>query len=280
MAEQRLAGRRTGALVPLFSIPSTESWGIGEIADLPVLARWLRDAGLTVVQLLPVNEMGEGQTSPYSALSAMAIDPIFISLRELPEFIGWGGESALDEAEAARLAAARASEAVDYRTVRELKSRCLRDAFDTFMSEEWRAGTPRAAAMRAYLERERWWLEDYALFRALHEEYAGSYWLDWDAPLRDRQPAALAQARSRLEPQVLYYSWLQWVAGEQWARAREQCEEVAILGDFPFMVSGDSADVWARQNEFRLDASVGVPPDAFSETGQDWGLPVYRWYVV
>ena len=103
MAEQRLAGRRAGALVPLFSIPSTESWGIGEIADLPLLARWLRDAGLSALQLLPVNEMGEGQTSPYSALSAMAIDPIFISLRELPEFIAWGGESALDEREAERL---------------------------------------------------------------------------------------------------------------------------------------------------------------------------------
>ena len=279
MAE-RLTGRRAGALVPLFSIPSSESWGIGEIADLPLLARWLREAGLSVLQLLPVNEMGEGQTSPYSALSAMAIDPLFISLRDLPEFIAWGGESSLDDGEAQRLAAARAAEAVDYRTVRELKSQCLRDAFETFLTNEWGAATPRAAAMRAYLERQRWWLEDYALFRALHDEHSGRHWMEWDAPLRDRHPAALAEARARLEQHILYFTWLQWIAGEQWARAREQCEGIAILGDFPFMVSGDSADVWARQDQFRLDASVGVPPDAFSETGQDWGLPVYRWDVV
>jgi len=70
---------------------------------------------------------------------------------------------------------------------------------------------------------------------------------------------------------------VQWLAGEQWRAARERAGDIALFGDLPFMVSGDSADIWARQDEFRMDASVGVPPDAFSETGQDWGLPVYRW---
>lgn len=272
--------RRAGALVPLFSIPSTGSWGIGEIADLPIFARWLRDAGLSVVQLLPVNEMGDGQTSPYSALSAMAIDPIYISLRELPEFVAWGGESSLDDGEVERLAAARAAGSVDYRIVRELKTRCLRDAFETFWENEWRRGTGRATAMRAYVEREKWWLDDYALFRALHDEHRGRYWIEWEAPVRDRDPDALSDARSRLEREILYYSWVQWIAGEQWAQARRDAGDVAIYGDFPFMVSGDSADVWSRQEQFRLDASIGVPPDAFSETGQNWGLPVYRWDVV
>jgi len=73
---------------------------------------------------------------------------------------------------------------------------------------------------------------------------------------------------------------VQWLAGDQWSAARGRAGDVALFGDLPFMVSGDSADVWARQDEFRMDASVGVPPDAFSETGQDWGLPVYRWDVL
>ena len=277
VTEGPLAGRRAGAIVPLFSTPSRESWGIGEIADLPILAQWLCDAGLSVVQLLPVNEMGGGQTSPYSALSAMAIDPIYISLRDLPEFIAWGGESALDAEEMDRLSAARSSPFVDYQSVRQLKNRCLRDAFETFVEEEWQRNSDRARAMRTYLDREHWWLNDYALFRALHEERGGRYWIEWEESLRYRDPKALAQARSRLEQEILYYSWLQWIAGEQWAKARDACRGVAIIGDFPFMVSGDSADVWARQEQFRLDASVGVPPDAFSETGQDWGFPVYRW---
>jgi 4-alpha-glucanotransferase len=78
----------------------------------------------------------------------------------------------------------------------------------------------------------------------------------------------------------LHYQYLQWLADEQWQRARRGCGRVGIFGDFPFMVSGHSADVWARQHEFLLDASVGVPPDPFSETGQDWGLPAYRWDVM
>lgn len=281
MGELRASRRRAGVVVPLFSILSSGSWGIGEIADLPALADWMRESGLSVVQLLPVNEMGDGQTSPYSALSAMAIDPIFIALREVPEFIAWGGVSSLDNDEIDRLVAVRKSVAVDYRAVRELKERCLRDAFDTFLDGEGRAdaGTERADALRAYMERQSWWLDDYALFRALHAENAGRSWTEWDAAIRDREPAALDAARTRLEPDILYYAFLQWIADEQWARARAACSGVAIFGDFPFMVSADSADVWARQHEFRLDGSVGVPPDAFSDTGQDWGLPVYRWDV-
>ena len=80
---------------------------------------------------------------------------------------------------------------------------------------------------------------------------------------------------------VRYYAYLQWLADEQWQRVREGSRPGRTsFGDFPFMVSGHSADVWARQHEFDLEASVGTPPDAFSETGQDWGLPAYRWDVV
>lgn len=276
MGKDVIRGRRAGALVPLFSIPSSESWGIGEIADLPAFAAWARSAGLSVVQLLPVNEMADGQSSPYSALSAMAIDPIFIALRDVPEFLAAGGEQGLSAAQREQLDAVRRSPVVDYGVVRDLKTAVLETAFAAFADTHWTAGTASAAAMNDYMERERWWLHDYVLFRALHEQNRGRYWLEWPAPLRDRDPQALADARSRLDRRILHYAWLQWTAEEQWRRAHT-ASRVGVLGDFPFMVSGDSADVWARQHEFRTDASVGVPPDAFSETGQDWGLPVYRW---
>ena len=282
MAESRVKGRRAGALVPLFSIPSSESWGIGEIPDLPVFAHWLHDGGLSVVQLLPVNEMGDNQTSPYSALSAMAIDPIYIALRDVPEFYAWGGEAALTDDELDRLQSARAARTVDYAAVRALKTRALRGSFDAFVEQEWPRDTERAQALRAYIEREGWWLDDYAVFRALHAENEGRHWSEWEPGVSKRTAEGLTAARGRLEREILYYMWLQMVADEQWERARDECDAlgVAILGDFPFMVSGDSADVWSRQDEFRLDATVGVPPDAFSETGQDWGLPVYRWDVL
>jgi 4-alpha-glucanotransferase len=272
-------GRHAGVLIPLFSIPSRASWGVGEIADLPLFARWLARAGLDLVQLLPVNEMEEGQNSPYSALSAMAIDPVFIALREVEEFADAGGEAALDATDRERIEEVRRLAAVDFRTVRALKRVALHHAFHAFR-QRYAAGTARAAEFQAFAERERWWLDDYALFRALHDEHHGCYWRDWEPELRDRDPLALARARLRLADAVLYYQYLQWLADTQWRRARRGCGSVGIFGDFPFMVSGHSADVWSRQHQFRIDASVGVPPDATSETGQDWGLPVYRWEVM
>jgi 4-alpha-glucanotransferase len=274
-----LSRRRAGVVVPLFSIPSTRSWGIGEIGDLPGLAAWARTAGLSAVQLLPINEMGSGQSSPYSALSAMAIDPIYISINDLDEFTASGGEAALAPAQRERLAMLRRSTRVSHRDARGLKTEVLRTLFETFVETDWRRGGPRATALQAYVDGERWWLEEYALFRALHARNDARYWLEWEAPLRDRDASALDEARRSMSHDILYYSWLQWIAGQQWAAARRAAHGLQLLGDFPFMVSADSADVWARQHEFRVDASVGVPPDAFSETGQDWGLPVYRWDV-
>ncbi len=281
MPETRFGqGRHAGALVPLFSIPSRHSWGIGEIPDLARLAVWLQEAGLDFVMLLPVNEMGDGQNSPYSALSAMAIDPLYIALSDLEDFAAAGGETALTSEDRATLDRVRVAPRVAYRDVRDLKGRALRSAFDQFERREWHGDSARAAQLRSFIDRTRWWLDDYALFRALHHEQRGAYWLEWDDGVRHRRGGALEEARVRLAREILYRSWLQWVADEQWQRARRECGAVAIFGDFPFIVSGDSADVWARQHEFRLDASVGTPPDAFSATGQDWGLPVYRWDVM
>jgi 4-alpha-glucanotransferase len=273
------SGRHAGVLVPLFSIPSRRSWGIGEIPDLVTLGRWLESAGLDFVQLLPVNEMQEGQSSPYSALSAMAIDPIFIALDDLDDWTAAGADGAMSGEDRAAIAQARRAPRVDYGVVRAVKNRALRTAFEWFRKHVSGKRSRRARALRAFEERERWWLDDYALFRALHDEHHGRHWREWEPEIRDRVPSALAAARERLEWQIRYYAYLQWVADEQWHSARREMS-AGLFGDFPFMVSGHSADVWARQHDFDLDSSVGTPPDAFSATGQDWGLPAYRWDVV
>ena len=272
-------GRHAGVIAPLFSIPSAASWGIGEIADLPLLARWLESAGLDVIQLLPINEMPGGQSSPYSALSAMAIDPIFIAVDRVEEFRAAGGLEAMSADGRQRVAALRQSTRVEYELVREAKREGLHLSFERF-DRQAAEGSPRRAAFDAFVAREAWWLETYALFRALHDEHQGCYWREWDAPLRDRDPAALDHARDRLASSVRFHQYLQWVAGEQWREARAACGGVGLFGDFPFMVNGHSADVWARQGEFHIDASVGVPPAPESPDGQDWGLPAYRWGVV
>jgi 4-alpha-glucanotransferase len=271
--------RRVGLLAPLFAIPSSRSWGIGEIADLVPFCAWLREAGCGTLLMLPVNEMAGGGHSPYSALSAQAIDPLYISLWALDDHVALGAEQGLGAETARALAAVRASRRIDYDEVRRLKGPALRAAFRRFLADEWRQETARAAAFHDFRVAEAWWLDDYALFRALKAAHLDKPWWEWDAGLAAREPEALARARADLHDEVLYRQYLQWVATSQWQAARRRVAPVTLLGDLPFMVGRDSADVWARQHAFDTSATVGTPPDAFSETGQDWGLPAYRWDV-
>ena len=274
--------RRTGLLVPLFSAPSTGSWGIGDLGDLAPLTAWLAGAGCHVLQLLPLNEMAPGQQSPYSALSAMAIDPLFIRLPEVEEFKTAGGERAMTCAARQTLECVRRSRRVDYAAVRKLKYEVLTEAFTRFHEAEWSRDSGRARAFREFVTRQAWWIEDYALFRAIHAHEGERPWTEWPEPLRRRDPPAIDRVRRDLSRNVIFYQYLQWLASSQWREARSAAGRhgVAIFGDLPFMVDCDSADVWARQHQFNLDVSLGAPPDAFSTAGQDWGMPVYRWDAV
>jgi 4-alpha-glucanotransferase len=279
MTASQSGARRAGILVPLFSIPSARSWGIGEIGDIAAITAWLGRAGQRVLLMLPINEMPLYESSPYSALSAMAIDPQFITMDDVEDFAAIGGEASLDAQERARLDAVRSARIIEYESVRSLKQIALRRSFDRFQRIEWKNESSRAARFRAYIEAQAWWLDEYALFRALHARLGERPWTAWPALIRDRRPEAMTEARVELDDEVRYRKYVQWLADEQWAEARARAKGVALFGDVPFVVSADSADVWARQDEFRLDLSVGVPPDAFSATGQDWGLPAYRWDV-
>jgi len=272
--------RRAGLLIPLFSCPSTSSWGIGDIGDVEPVTAWLAGAGQRILQLLPLNEMAPGQQSPYSAISAMAIDPIFISVPRVPEFEAIGGEAALPASDREALAAVRRAPRIQHQEVRRLKQRALRASFAHFLEVEWRRDSGRGRALQAYVGKQAWWLEDYSLFRALHAREQERPWMEWPEALQRREPDAIDRARRELVDEVLFQQYLQWLAGTQWRHARVHAHGVQIFGDLPFMVDCDSADVWVRQHQFRLDMSVGAPPDAFSATGQDWGMPVYEWNAI
>jgi len=275
--------RQAGVLLPLFSLRSASDWGVGEIPDLVPFARWCAGAGFSVAQVLPINEASRGEHSPYGALSAFAIDPVYVAISALEDFEAAGGLEALSREDQALLAALRASPKVRWDEVRALKRRALEVAFARFEREEWVRRSARAAALEVFRREQASWLDDYVLFVALHDDdHGGRPWTEWPAGVRDREPAALADARARHGRRLLYLAWLQWQLEEQWRAARRGANAagVELAGDLPFMVAGDSADVWSRRGDFRLDARVGVPPDAFSATGQDWGLPVYRWDVM
>jgi 4-alpha-glucanotransferase len=275
--------RQAGVLLPLPSIRSASDWGVGEIPDLVPFARWAADCGFGLVLMLPVNEASRGQNSPYGALSAFAIDPVYVAVDALEDFAAAGGHDALSADDRRLLAEVRAAPTVRWGAVRGLKSRALELAFRAFVAREWRRKSARARELERFSREQAAWLDDYALFVAIHDELqGGTGWTDWPAPLRDRDPGAMADTRAQLSERVLFRIWLQWVLTGQWVAARRGAGAagVELAGDIPFMVAPDSADVWARRDDFRLDAEVGVPPDAFSATGQRWGLPVYRWDVM
>src|SRR5260370_32900173 len=159
--------RRAGALIPLFSCPSTTSWGIGDIGDIAPVCRWLADAGLGVLQLLPINEMAPGQQSPYSAISAMAVDPIFISLPAVEDFAAIGGESSMLPDDPAGLDAVRTSPPTDYVPVRRLKRAALGASFARFIDPESNRPSEPARDFRPVVAQQAWRSEAYSAFRAI-----------------------------------------------------------------------------------------------------------------
>lgn len=282
-APQRSAPARriVGCTVPLFSLRTASSWGIGEIGDLPAFAGLLAPAGVALIQILPINEIAGGNSSPYGALSAFGIDPMYISLTAVADLQQLSNLEVLGDDGAARLATLRKAAGVDYDAVRALKRRALIAGLKNFHRHDLSAREPgqRARNFHAFTHEHRAWLADYALYRAIKDECGGQPWWEWPAPLRDRDATALASAGARLGDEILYFKYVQWLAHTQWAQARAALRErgVEIMGDLPFMVDRDSADVWAERAEFRLDMSVGCPADQFDKDGQDWGLPPYDW---
>jgi len=142
--------RQSGIAVPLFALASSHGWGIGEFADLPVFSKWLNEAGQSLVQILPVQEMPPVESSPYSAMTAMALDPLYISMRDLPDFAGLGGELALDDAERLEVARLQGLSRVEYPAIRRLKYKWLRQAFERFLKLEVARGTVRARRFETF----------------------------------------------------------------------------------------------------------------------------------
>jgi len=270
--------RRAGIIMPLFSIRSENGWGIGEIPDLPRFAEWAGKAGFSVLQLLPVNEVGGADASPYAASSAFALDPAYLSLDACEDFKAAGGREALPQEARDFLSASMNAPAVDWGAVRKIKNLGIDLAFGRFLQDEWKKQTGRARQLELFSNENRGWLEDYALYRVAHDQ-AGTSWVDWPLRIRDRDPGALAELRRKESERLLRVKWTQWQLDRQWRQARREASRfgVDLMGDLPFVVGVDSADVWSRPWLFRTDLHVGAPPDDSNPDGQDWGLPLYEW---
>ena len=270
--------RRAGVLIPLFSIRTETGWGLGEIPDVVAMARWTARAGIRVVQMLPVCAITGGETSPYAAATSFAIDPVYLGLDACEDFLAAGGRQALSDADRRLLDEVEAAPAVSWAKVRALKERAMRLGFDKFHAGEWQQRGQRARQLEAFAEENRDWLDDYALFAVLHQAF-GRHWKEWPRDLAARRAAALSKAKKAHADENLFVCWQQWQLNEQWRAARAEAANLGVdlMGDLPFVVAEDSADVWKDRKLFRAGMRVGTPPDGFSPEGQDWGLPLYDW---
>ncbi len=283
-AKRDVMPRMSGVTVPLFSIRTRSDWGIGQISDLPACASWFHQAGQRLVQVLPVQALAGGETSPYGALSAFAIDPVYVTIEHVPDLEETDVRAELGEAGLSRLAELRASPRVDYAGVRALKKAVLARAFERFRTRELARDTERARAFFDFVRHEEAWLGDFALYAALRASHENYGWSTWPAAERDRAPSILALAKAPrddggLGTRVLEHMYLQWLAHREWRAARDALrrEGLRLMGDMPFVVGHESADVWAHRELFLSGVSLGAPPDDFAPEGQSWGLPAYDW---
>lgn len=281
-----LGRRRSGILLHPTSLPGPH--GSGDFGPSAYhFVDWLVHAGQSLWQVLPLQPIGAGD-SPYASVSAFAGNPLLVAQEPLVER-GWLAPATPDALAAFDAGAVRYEAVIDWRMAR------LRAAWAGFQAG---ADAADRAALARYRDAERDWLDDYALFmvidaqqrgdaatQAATDNDTGGGWTTWPAPLRDRDPHALAALRAAQADALGFWGFVQWCFDTQWqaVRAYAAARGIALVGDLPIFVAHHSADCWARPDLYWLDAQgvptvvAGVPPDAFSADGQRWGNPLYRW---
>jgi len=267
--------RTAGVLLHLTSLPSRG--GIGDFGPAAyAFVDFLAAARQGVWQVLPLGPVGYGN-SPYSSTSAFAGNPLLVSLERLADH-GW--------LEHAKLAAIPdGTDAVDYDQVRAWKLPLLTTAAQNFRKQ---APPSQRARFERFSSENQWWLEDFVLFDSLRDHHHEENWNQWPRELAHRDAAALERVRAEFAEELDIRRIIQFAFFEQWHSLRAYCHSrsIRIAGDIAIFVNYDSADVWMNPDLFRLDENLnpqvvsGVPPDAFSITGQRWGNPLYRWDVM
>ncbi|MBL0740592.1 malto-oligosyltrehalose synthase [Chryseolinea lacunae] len=267
------SARGAGVLMHITSLPG--SYFVGDVGhEAYRFVDFLSSAKQSYWQVLPLNPTSVShEHSPYSAYSSMAGNPLLIS----PDLFVDGG--LLTEADLKPLRTSTPSLNFDKATV--LKTFILDKAWKNFQED---TGKFSEEALIAFSQRESYWLNDFALFAVLRNVYQTS-WTEWPAPLRHRQPEALWKFSNEHANAIAFVKWQQFMFDEQWQQLKTYSNDrdVKLVGDLPFYVIHDAADVWANRELFSLDDTgsivgmAGVPPDYFSDEGQLWGMPVYRW---
>jgi len=266
--------RNAGVLLHITSLASP--FGIGDIGPAAYeFVDFLEKTNQKVWQILPLNPTEASQgNSPYSALSSRAGNPLLIS----PDLLAGEGYLTDDELKENHLPDAST---VDFEAAGEKKNMLLERAFRNYQANPGEA----SAEVDAFVKDHATWLDDFALYMVLKKRFGNQPWYTWPEEFRNREQTALQTLSEEAREEIQWVKWQQYIFDKQWKSLRRYCNdrEIRLLGDIPFYVSYDSADVWANRELFCVDENgeitgiAGVPPDAFSEDGQLWGMPVFNW---
>ena len=260
--------RASGVLLPVFSLPS--KYGIGCFSkEAYKFIDQLKEAGQSYWQILPLGPTGYGD-SPYQSFSTYAGNPYFIDLKTLIK------EGLLTKKECKVYDFGEQADSIDYEKIYNSRFKVLKKAFERFEKDE---------AYDNFIKENAYWLDDYSLYMAIKDSKGGISWNEWEEALKNREEAALENAREELAEEIDFYKFQQYEFDKQWSQLHAYANEqgIQIVGDIPIYVAMDSADTWAHPELFQLDeenvpvAVAGCPPDGFSATGQLWGNPLYRW---
>ncbi len=262
--------RSAGVLTPLFSVYSKNSCGVGEFADVPVLADWCKTAGFRILQFLPLNDMGFN-FRPYDSESSIALEPMHLSLDGLSHV---PISAFKQEIESLKQKFNTRGDFYDTQ-IKKAKLELLKKIFEKRLASGEKD-------FKHYVKAQEKWLESYAMYRVLKQRFGGASWMDWPEEFRLKKPEAMKGLKVGEGVEIEFQKWLQWQAYEQFSKAHKLAKKkgVLLMGDIPFLVSRDSADVWANPEYFKLELSAGAPPDLYFAAGQEWGMPPYRWEAI
>ena len=265
-----------GVAVPVSALYTKKSCGTGEFSDLIPFADFCKKGGLQLIQLLPVNDTGT-DSSPYNALSAFALHPIYICLDDIPEAHAF--KAAIQKCRTTFAPQSPAGR-FDYRHVLHEKNVLLHTIFNG--AEDRIRADSQSGELAAWIK-DNPWIVEYAVFKNIKRQNYHASWKEWKEAAAMRFPSAAKIRAAWNDPQLkrehLFYAWVQMHLHKQLLKAVTYCAENGILvkGDIPILMNEDSVEVWAYSEYFRSDLRAGSPPDGDNPIGQNWGFPIYNW---
>jgi 4-alpha-glucanotransferase len=265
-----------GVAIPVFSLRSKKSFGVGEFNDLKLLVDWAKETGLKLIQILPVNDTIATNTwmdsYPYAAISAFALHPLYINLALV------AGKKHEDKIDAIKKKQKQLNDlpAVDYEEVIRFKSAMLKELYevmgsDCFESEDY----------AQFFEQNRHWLEPYAAFCYLRDKYGSSHYEEWKthSSFEPAEVAKLVAPKSSAHKEIAFYYFVQYHLHAQLKDAADYAHKKGIIlkGDIPIGIYRYGCDAWVNPGLYKMNEQAGAPPDDFTPIGQNWGFPTYNW---